>query len=257
MSKPFLSLIVAVVLLLSLGSVAFAQTAGQSQTGSAQPYDPRDLSGLWGGQSTGQSNRTLMKEEPPMTAWGLEKYKAAKTEFSNPPAYGTANNDPVLRCEPGSSPRTYGLNHPIELFHTPKAVLMLLQVYRNYRIFYTDGRKAPDHPEGTWYGDSVARWDGNTLVVDTINFNGRNWLDQVGHPVSEMMHLTERLTRGQRDRLTMDITVDDSMAYTRPWGGTITWRLLPATEQIEDYMCSPADEAVLNNDVRFKADPKQ
>src|SRR6185436_5790340 len=133
---------------------------------------------------------------------------------------GADNTDPILRCEPGSVPRTYALTHPIEILQTPKETVMLLETYRNFRIIYTDGRKQPDHPEGTWYGDSVGRWDGNTFVIDTINFNDRSWIDKVGHPHSDKMHLTERLTRTDHDHLKMEITIDDPVYYTKPWGGT-------------------------------------
>ena len=74
---------------------------------------------------------------------------------------------------------------------TPKEIVQLIETYRNFRIFYMDGRKQPDHPEGTWYGDSLGHWDGNTLVVETVNFNDHSWIDKPGHPHSEKMVLTE------------------------------------------------------------------
>ena len=126
-----------------------------------------------------------------MTAWGLAKYEdRALRNILKPPAAGTwKTTDPIYRCEPESVPRTYGVAHPIEIVQTPKETLMLIETNRNFRILYTDGRKQPDHPEGTWFGDSVARWEGNSLVADTVNFNDRNWIDQVGHPHSEKLHL--------------------------------------------------------------------
>jgi hypothetical protein len=257
MRYPFLKskiLVAPTTMLVSLllaGSLALAQRPAKSDA----PFDPHDLSGVWGGQSTGNRERTLTKEEPPMNAAGLAFYHAQKTEFSNPPVDGVDNTDPILRCEPGSIPRTYGLTHPIEIVQTPKEILMLLETYRNFRIIYMDGRKMPDHPEGTWYGDSIGHWDGNTLVIETTNFNGRSWLDQVGHPTSDKLHLTERLTRTDHDHMKMDITVDDPTYYTKPWGGTITWQLRPPGWDIEDYLCSPADESFMNKVVRYPADP--
>ena len=193
------------------------------------PFDPHDLSGVWGGQTMSGPNRTFTKEEQPMNASGLAFYKAQKTEFQDPPADGPENTDPILKCEPGSIPRTYALTHPIEIVQTPKELVMLLETYRNFRIIYVDGRKNADHPEGTWYGDSVGKWDGNTLVVDTINFNGRSWIDQVGHPSSDKLHLTEKFTRTDHDHVTDDVTIDDPAAhYTKPWGGQMRWTLRPA-----------------------------
>ena len=227
--------------------------ARQSPTASL-PFDAKDLSGVWGGQTMEGPNRTLIKGEYPMTPAGLAYYKAQKTEFQNPPVDGPGNTDPILRCEPGSIPRTYPLTHPIEIVQTPKLTVMLLEAYRNFRIIYTDGRKNADHPEGTWYGDSVGHWDGNTLVVDSINFNGRSWLDQLGHGASDKLKLTEKFTRTDHDHFNDVITVDDPTYYTMPFTGNMRWTLRPAGWQIEDYLCSPADEAFMNKDVRDPAD---
>lgn len=267
MKKPF----VGAIAVLTFCGVVFWSTSAPAQNAGANaaaggaaraksptanlPFDPHDLSGVWGGQSTGNRTRTLgPADEYPMNAAGMAYFKAQKTEFSNPPVDGPENTDPILRCEPGSVPRTYPLTHPIEIVQTPKEIVMLLEAYRNFRIIYMDGRKNADHPEGTWYGDSVGHWDGNTLVIDTINFNGRSWLDDMGHPMSDKTKMTERLTRAAHDDMNMDITIDDPTYYTKPFGGRITWHLRPANWEIQDFLCSPKDEAWMNKQVRDPAD---
>jgi len=248
MRNLFLSLIVVLLSLFVVSPVALAQNAGQGgPAASSRPFDPKELStgftGVWSMSGVNPIG-DLMTGEPPMTPAGLAKYKSEKTEYQNPPVSGVENTDPLYRCEPNSPPRHYFNGHPIEFIQSPNAVIMLIEAYRNFRIFYTDGRKHPNHPEGTWYGDSVARWDGNTLVVDSINFNDRTWVDRLGHPHSDKMRLTERITRTAYDRMRIDITVDDPANYTAPWGGPRNFVLRPGWI-IEDYLCSPKDEAQL------------
>ena len=68
-------------------------------------------------------------------------------------------------------------------------------------------------------GDSIGRWEGDTLVVDTVGFNDKTWLDMVGHPHSEGLQVAERIRRVGHDQLAIDLTIDDPKAYAKPWGG--------------------------------------
>lgn len=231
------SIVVPVLLLVFLPG-SHSQTDKKSKANDSQPADPHDLSGVWGGQSIGN----MTKEEPPMTPWALTKYKSAKTNWSNPPVLGAEDNDPILRCEPAGVPRIYnGFDHPMSFIQTNDKIVMLYEADRVYRIVYMN-RKHPPHPDSLWFGDSIGSWDGKTLVVDTTDFNDRTWLDRSGHPHSDQLHLTERFTRVDHDHLQLDITVDDPIAYTKPWGGRKIFKLEPANWELEEYMCDPEDE---------------
>jgi hypothetical protein len=235
---------------LSWSPNSLAQQGGGRASATANlPFDPKDLSGIWGGQSTAN----LTKDEPPMTPAGLKYYQAQGTEYSNPPKDGPDNTDPILRCEPSSAPRSSFLTHPIEIEQTPALTVMLLESYRNFRMIYTDGRKFPDHPEGGWYGDSLGHWEGNTFVIETRNYNGRSWVDKVGHPLSDQSVVTERLTRTDHDHMRMEINIHDPVNYTKDWGGAMIWTLRPANWEIEDFLCSPQDEQFMNKVVRDPA----
>jgi hypothetical protein len=85
-------------------------------------------------------------------------------------------------------------------------------------------------------GYSKGRWDGDTLVVETTGFNGRTWLDDAGHPHSDQLKVTERIRRPTFGRMTVDITIDDPMAYAKPWTVTQEFQLVPDAELIE-YAC--------------------
>ena len=80
-------------------------------------------------------------------------------------------------------------------------------------------RKHPDDPDPTWWGDSIGWYEGDTFVVDTVGFNDKTWLDQVGRPHTESLHLVQRFHRVDKEHLQLDVTFDDPKAYTKPWTG--------------------------------------
>jgi hypothetical protein len=101
-----------------------------------------------------------------------------------------------------------------------------------------DGRR---HPEGdalnpTWYGHSVGRWDGDTLVIDTVGFNDRSWFDFVGNPHSDQLHVVERYRRKDAATMANEITIEDPVMYAHPWKVTFTARARPA-EELMEYIC--------------------
>jgi hypothetical protein len=104
---------------------------------------------------------------------------------------------------------------------------MLFEYDHFVRHIFTDGRSHPADPNPSWMGDSVASWEGDTLVVDTIGFNDKTWLDNDGHPHSEDLQVVERIRRPSHDSLTIDVTLDDSKAYTKPWTAHWNYELKP------------------------------
>jgi len=109
---------------------------------------------------------------------------------------------------------------------------------RNWRLIYLDGRAQPkiEDATSTYFGDSVGRWYGGTLVLNTLGFNERFWFSNGGLPHTETLHLTERMSRLDFNTLKYEVTVDDPGAYTRPWTGSWTLQWVPDRE-IEEYFC--------------------
>jgi hypothetical protein len=122
---------------------------------------------------------------------------------------------------------------PFKLIQTTGEVAVLYEAFNHYRQIFIDGRAFPDEREPTWLGYSIGKWQGDTLVVDTIGFNDETWLDDGGHPHTEALHITERFQRKDFGHMEIAITVDDPKAYTKPWGVTIPYNLLADTELIE------------------------
>jgi hypothetical protein len=223
---------VTVGLLLVLG-VAVGQTKDAASVPRAKDGKP-DLSGVWipDGKFSGDFARALKPGEKITLLPGVEKtMQEAKKK-----------GDPASRCLPMGVPRLSPF--PVKFVQTPSEVIILHEGdIHTFRIVYVGGRPHPEEVNPTWYGDSIAKWDGDTLVVDTIGFNDRTWLDAVGHPHTEKLHVTERYRRPSADNLQLEVTVDDPGAYAKPFTMAGSFRL-SRDKDIRERYCytSPADK---------------
>ena len=180
-----------------------------------------DLSGIWNG--FGGSGG-----EGPMQPW------AAKIVAEHRAKGGA--EDFEARCLPGGPPRA--APYHTSLFSTPKLVLMLFEGNTHmYRQFFVDGSDHPRDLKPTWYGDSRAHWDGDTLVVDTVGFMEKSWYDFAGTPHTKQMHLTETFHRRDFGNLEMKVTIEDPGALTKPWVINRTSTLETGFEMTE-YVCN-------------------
>jgi hypothetical protein len=118
------------------------------------------------------------------------------------------------------------------ILQTP-AMIAVLNVDLTYRQIFLDGRTLETDPFPTWMGYSVGRWDGDTLVVESIGFNDRTWLNNVGFPHTERLRMIERYGRPDVGHLTIDVTFTDPAAYNRPLNFTVSMQLLADTEMLE------------------------
>jgi hypothetical protein len=230
---------------LIFSGVLLSQTAGPQRKASAPAPD---LTGVWRRSrrppdntrqyTLGELVGSLGNEMPPMTPLGEAKFKTTKPN-GGPRAVPLAEtNDPNYKCFPPGVPRIYTsrLGAPFEIMQSPGRVTMIFEYDHFVRQFYTDGRPHPEDLSPTWMGDSVGKWEGNTLVVDTVGFNDKTWLDNQGHPHSDALHLVERIRRVSHDAMTDDITIDDPKAYTKPWVAHMIFELKPDWKIVE-YVC--------------------
>ncbi len=150
-------------------------------------------------------------------------------------------DDPLLRCLPPGGPRMFQTPHGFQFVEQRELGRILVLAGggdRNWRVIYTDGRKQgqADETVRTYYGNSVGRWEKDTLVVDSIGFNEKFWFTNGGLPHTEALHLTERFTRQDLNTLKYEVTVDDPRTYTRAWTGGWTIQWVP-NEEIQEYFC--------------------
>jgi hypothetical protein len=153
-----------------------------------------------------------------------------------------SKDDPEANCLPTGVPRM--APYPWRLVQTPTHIFLLFEGnIHSYRQIFMDGRTHPDDPDPTWFGHSIGRWDGRTLVVDTVGFNDKFWFDFKGHPHTERLHIVERFTRTKPDTLVNQITIDDPGAYARPFTVTFTATLRPGEDLIE-YICNENNQDI-------------
>jgi hypothetical protein len=217
-----------------------------------------DFSGVW---MQDQPPATAMQfwvyelkvEEPPMTAWGEAQFKAAKSSFGAHPYPLAETNDPVYKsCLPPGVPRIYTHPFPVEIVQSGSEIVMLFEYDSARRQIYTDGRPHDTSLGPSWMGDSIGHWEGDTLVVDTVNFNDKTWIDRVGHPHSDALHLVERIRRIDHGHLVDDITIEDPKAYTKPWTAHLDFVLRP-TWTLGEQFCE--DEHSFENFDKSGATP--
>lgn len=152
----------------------------------------------------------------------------------------TAENrlhDPNSFCLPTGIVRMHTTPLFKKIVQTPGLLVILNEREAMYRQIFIDGRPLPVDPQPSWTGYSTGQWEGDSLVVRTNGFRDGMWLDANGSPLTEGATITERFRRTNFGTLTIDVTVDDPKAYTRPWTVTLTQRLVVDTELL-DYMCS-------------------
>jgi hypothetical protein len=235
MRNHYVRLMMAAVLYLVVSGIALGQAQKAAENKAAAPakkYDPRDFTGFWEGPPPGE--RPAEEARPAFTAQGAELQKKrmpiyiSKTErlknVENPGCrHATCSNDPIHACNPVGFPRlVWEENEPIEFIHTQGRIFQLFQWGRTLRELWMDGRKLPTGQDlenlgPGWFGISVARWEGNTLVVETTGFDERMWPDEYAHPLSFDARIEERYTRVGADTIDGEMTIYDPKNYNGPW----------------------------------------
>ncbi len=224
---------------------AFAQHSDFKPPAGPVPRTPDgkpDLSGVWDHPYVPDMTKTGANQngvaELPFTDWGLKAWKS----------YNVDEGDYTGACLPSGLTRAINSPMPIQIMQNSKYVTFLFEFDNWFHVVPIDGR---EHRKqiATWAGDSIGRWDGDTLVVDTVNFNGKTRLDTIGHPQSDQLHVTERFTRTDLGHIGYEITIDDSKAYTKPWKNTRTFTLRPDWELME-YSCMENNKSLFEGRIK-------
>jgi len=158
-------------------------------------------------------------------------------EVSVRPEAAARKLDPSPACALPTLPLAYFIPLPIRIVQTPGLLVILYEADHVFRQIHMDGRKLPVDPQPSWLGYSVGRWEGRSLVVDTVGFNDKTTLDIIGHPRSESLHLTERFTRRDYGHMELQLTIDDPKTYTKPFTIRVNELLAPDSDVLE-YFCT-------------------
>ena len=181
-----------------------------------------DLSGVWYAQ------RPVDPGQPEPLPWvdALLRERAANNSKDAPGAHCLTRGVTAA-----------GALFPYKVVQTPTLLVMLFEDdIPSHRQVFLDGRGHPKDPDPSWMGHSIGRWEGDVLVIDTMGFNDRSWLDPQGHPHTEKMRVTERIRRPELGHLEIEFTIDDPGAYKKPWTIKRIADLDPGDE-VGEYVC--------------------
>lgn len=271
MTFRFLAAVVAAVLAAGATGPMYAQSSAADAQRAASKLTPRtadghpDLNGIWGtGGGPGPSN-TVQKGNTLIVLFPLEgadpfegkdlfraldkRGSERKAAAPNKPPYKPelaaqlkensdlqSRRDPAFYCKPEGVPR---MGPPNQIVQTPGQVVFLYEGRNTFRVIPTDGRAHRDDVDPSWMGDSVGRWEGDTLVVDVTQFTDESWLNADGWFHSDAMHVVERLRR-DGDELVYTATVEDPVVFTGPWEltpRTLRLQTDPAATLMESPPC--------------------
>ena len=234
----------------SAATLARAQTADPPPGPLAQPStDPKDFTGVW--QQRGYQIRypVVGGGEAPSLPWAAADAKRRADAQKG----GKPISDSTAQCMPSGVPRVMGAPYPIQFLQTKKQIVLLHEVQHLFRFFYLN-EEHPKDLDPTFMGHSVAHWEGNTLVVDTVALNKDTLINEAGDPHSDKLHLIEHWSKSADGKVLTDLlTIDDPGAYSKPWSIEYKYSWRPEIRFIE-YICEENNRNVTdeNGVVRAK-----
>jgi hypothetical protein len=191
-----------------------------------------DFSGVW---FIDEYKRTILpNEDPPLQPWAEAFFK--QRIYDNTHHDPDVGVDPTERCIPPGIPRTMFQPFPWEIVQARDRIVIIYEYQSLVRQIFMDGRRHPSDLEPTYMGHAIGKFEGDTLIIDTVGFNDKTWLDPRGLPHTDALHVIERMRRVNHDTLEDRYTIDDSKAYTKPWTATRIFKLKPEW-QIKEYVC--------------------
>jgi hypothetical protein len=196
------------------------------------PDGKPNLAGVWQGDTKFLQNLAVALKPGELS---MKPWAAAITAERKTGAH--AAEEPQANCLPPGVPRIISTPYPFKIIQTSDQVLVLYESYELNRQIFLDGRQLVKDPNPSWMGYSTGKWDKDTLVVDTVGFNGKTWLDSTGHPTTDALHVTERYHRRDVGHLELQITIDDAKAYDKPWTISQVLTLEPGAEVLE-FACN-------------------
>ena len=193
-----------------------------------------DLTGPWvgGGSTTDiEAQGGLKPGEFPLLPWARALRDSRREQ-----------DDPYLYCVPSGIPRSNSFPWRVLQAYTAKGPTHIFVIHEHgdaggRRQIFMDGRRHPVDPIPTWWGHSIGRWEGDTLLIDTVGINDKYWFDRRGTPHTEQLHIIERWTRINYGKMTKEMTLDDPGAFSRPVNLKFEAAALPPGEELMEFIC--------------------
>ena len=230
-ARCYVGTIAIVILALTCSRATGQSKNAKASSASAKPA-PRtpdgkpDLSGFWQGPLL----RSMFASVggPPLTPAGEAAYKYNMTQTVNPEGL----------CLFAGIPRASISGVPFEIVQNSNRVVFLYELMTTWRSIPVDGRDHPKDIEPSFFGNGIGKWDGDTLVIDSIGFKDKlSWIDDDAHPHSDAMHVVERWSRPDGDHLAHEVTVEDPKFYSKPWTFKRVFTHMPAGQELMEFAC--------------------
>jgi hypothetical protein len=241
---------VVAIVLLGFGGLSATQITAQTPAAQGGRYTgPRtadgkpDLNGIWQVFNAAHWNLEPHSAEEGVPAGqgvvegGTIPYKPEALAKKKQNYDSRATADPFAKCYLPGVPRITYVPLPFEISQSSKYVIFAYEFAHARRIVYTDGSPHVEALE-FWMGDSRGRWEGDTLVIDTNDFNDNTWLDKAGNYHSNALHVIERYTPTDSSHINYEVTIEDAKVFTRPWKmSMVMYRRVDPGLQLLEYDC--------------------
>jgi hypothetical protein len=145
--------------------------------------------------------------------------------------------DYSARCLPWGLTRAWQVEYPVEIMQTPQRLAYLYESNNIFHVIFTDGRDHPKNLDPNWMGHSIGKYVGDTLVIDSVGFNGKTWIDTAEHPSSDALHVVEQIHYIDADHLAYEVTWEDPKTYTKPIKNTRVFSRMKPGDEIMEWWC--------------------
>jgi hypothetical protein len=267
-SSRALGLAVACALAVSAASTEAQNTLGgsipgEARSGATKGYTPPagpaprtaagkpDFSGVWDHPYVPDMSRTNPRD--PAIQKGPETLPYTTAGTANIAAYDPAKNgDYTGMCMPFGLMRSMNSPYPLQIMQNDKYVAFLFEQSTWFHVVPFKAEHSKD-PNPTWFGESIARWDGDTMIVDTVGFNGFTRLDTKGDPHSDRMHLVQTFKMNDAGHIAYTVTIDDPVYYTKPWTNERTFTL--SNDTLLEYSCEENNRSLWEGRIKIWVPP--
>ena len=205
-----------------------------------------NISGVWQNRGYERKIKPVDAADPPWQPWTQKAFEErVAAETAGKPLY-----DPTAACRPSGIPRIIAAPYPVEIVQTPDKTVFLYEAQHLFRVVHMNARH-PAKVEPSFFGHAIGRWEGDTLVIDTIGLTKETQIDEAGTLHSDELHVTERI-RKVNGALEILFTLEDPKAFTQPWTARRIWYWRPDVRLLE-YICeennrnAPDENGVLKN----------
>jgi len=198
----------------------------QASTDYAAPrtsYDHPDLQGIWQTMNTAvwdiedHSAELGIPAGQGVVVGNAIPYRPSALAQRDDNRRNRSTADPEASCKMVGVPRIMYMPYPLQIVQTPRQIAILSEYVHAVRNIYLDSAHPEDPIQPYWMGDSRGHWEGDTLIVDSVNFTDQTWFDRSGNFHSDALHVVERFTRTGPDHLLYEVTIEDPAVFTEPW----------------------------------------